>query len=169
MAHVAILVGPDFEDSEYTQPRACLEEAGHSVTVIGREAGEELQGKQGDDVALVDAHVNEVDVEALDALVIPGGFGPDQLRTDGDVVDFVRAFGETEKPIAAVCHGPQLLIEAELVKGRRLTSWGSVRTDLQNAGAQWVDEEVVEDGPLITSRQPDDLPAFSSTLLARLG
>lgn len=163
-----MIVGPDFEDSEYAVPRKRLEEAGHEVTVLGREGDSSITGKRGDEKAKVDEAANGQDPRTFDALVIPGGYGPDALRIDDDVVAFVKRFCETGRPVAAVCHGPQLLIEAEAVRGRRMTSWPSVRTDLTNAGAIWVDQEVVEDGQLITSRKPDDLEAFSDALLRRL-
>jgi len=108
------------------------------------------------------------DPDEFDALLIPGGYSPDHLRMDRDVVAFVLDFSATGKPIAAVCHGPQLLIEADLVRGKQVTSWPSVRRDLENAGAVWVDREVVIDDPLITSRKPDDLGAFSDALLSAL-
>lgn len=168
MSNVAILVGPDFEDSELTVPRDLLKEQGHDVTLLGRKAGETLEGKTEHTKITVDAHVRDHAASEFDALVIPGGFGPDQLRIDEDVVGFVREFAETGRPLAAVCHGPQLLIEAGVVGGKRMTSWPSVRTDLINAGAKWVDEEVVTDGSFITSRKPDDLEAFTQTLLQRL-
>lgn len=106
--------------------------------------------------------------EDFDLLLIPGGHSPDALRTNEGIVDFVRRFADSGRAIAAVCHGPQLLIEAGLVRGKKLTSWPSVRTDLENAGAHWVDREVVEDGPLVTSRKPEDLDAFNEAVLARL-
>lgn len=168
MSHVVMLVGPDFEDSEYAVPRKRLEDAGHRITVLGREGDDAIEGKRGDEKATIDGAANGQDPRSFDALVIPGGYGPDALRIDEDVVGFVKRFCETGRPVAAVCHGPQLLIEADAVRGRRMTSWPSVRTDLINAGAIWVDQEVVEDGPLITSRKPDDLEAFSDAVLRRL-
>lgn len=168
MASVAMIVGPEFEDAEYRVPHDRLEEAGHEVTVIGTEAGAELEGKRGKEKVRSDAGAADRDPGEFDALVLPGGHGPDNIRTDRNVVSFIQRFVETGKPIAAVCHGPQLLIEAGAVRGKRMTSWPSVKTDLENAGAEWVDEQVVEDGPLITSRKPDDLEAFSKALLARL-
>lgn len=168
MAKVAIPVGADFEDSEFTVSCDRLREAGHSVTVFGAKAGEILAGKQKKATARIEKSAGDLDAQDFDALVIPGGHSPDELRTDEDVVSFVKRFGETGKPIAAVCHGPQLLIEAELVDGRTLTSWPSVRKDLENAGAKWKDREVVEDGNLITSRKPDDMDAFCAAILRRL-
>lgn len=168
MAKVAIPVGADFEDSEFTVSRDRLREAGHSVTVFGAKAGETLSGKQKQATARIEKSAGDLEAEDFDALVIPGGHSPDELRTDEDVVSFVKRFGETGKPIAAVCHGPQLLIEADLVDGRTVTSWPSVRKDLENAGAKWIDREVVEDGNLITSRKPDDMGAFCTAILRRL-
>lgn len=168
MAKIAVPLARDFEDSEFTVPADRLKHAGHQITVIGTRAGETLEGKQGQATAHVDATPDDVSPEDFDALLIPGGYSPDHLRTEAAIVDFVRRFAELDRPIAAICHGPQLLIEADLVKGRTLTSWPSVRKDLTNAGAQWVDREVVEDDLLITSRKPDDLDAFCDALLKGL-
>ena len=168
MAHIAMPLAADFEDSEYTVPRQRLEQAGHDVTVLGKKAGETVEGKQGEARVLVDRDAAALDPEEFDALVIPGGFSPDHLRTDPDVVDFVRRFVETGRPVAAICHGPQLLIEADAVEDREMTSWPSVRKDLQNAGAHWTDAEVVIDGNFVTSRKPDDLDAFCDAVLAKL-
>ena len=168
MAKVAMPVGEDFEDSEFRVPYDRLTQAGHEVVVIGTEQGAEIRGKKGTATATVDQTADAVETEDFDALVIPGGYSPDHLRMDADVVDFVRRFVDTGKPVAAICHGPQLLIEADVVEGRELTSWPSVRTDLENAGATWIDEEVVEDGNLITSRSPDDLDPFCEAILDRL-
>lgn len=162
---IAVLLGPDFEDSEFTHPVTKLREAGHEVEVLGTEAHRELEGKRHDARVETDAAVGDRAPEDYDALLIPGGFSPDRLRMDEDVVRFVRDFDRLKRPIAAVCHGPQLLIEAGVVKGRTLTSWPSVRTDLRNAGAEVVDQEVCKDENLITSRKPDDLDAFTGALL----
>lgn len=168
MAKIVIPIAPDFEDSEFSIPYDRLKKAGHEILVVGETAGEEVDGKKGKETAHVDSTVEGLDVESFDALVIPGGHAPDKLRTNEDIVAFVKAFGRSEKLIAAVCHGPQLLIEADLVRGRTVTSWPSVRTDLENAGATWVDEEVVEDGNLITSRKPEDLDGFCRVIEQRL-
>jgi protease I len=169
MSKVAILLGPDFEDSEFDTPHTTLQQNDHDVTVIGTEAGQELKGKKGRVTYTADAGIDDVDPGDFDALVIPGGYSPDKLRTDQRFVDFVRRFAESDRPVAAICHAPSLLIEADVVRGRAMTSWPSIRTDLLNAGAQWVDEPVVEDGPFITSRNPDDLTAFSQAILGRIG
>jgi protease I len=168
MAKIAIPLADGFEDSEFAVPYERLREAGHEVTVFGTKAGETVTGKRGNARHRVEAEAASLKPEEFDALLIPGGHSPDKLRLDADVVAFTRGFYATGKPVAAICHGPQLLIEAGLVKGRTLTSWPSVRTDLINAGAYWMDQEVVIDGSLITPRKPDDLPAFCNTILERL-
>jgi protease I len=150
------------------QPYDRVREAGHTATILGSEAGRELTGKKGTSSCTVDTTVDQVDVGDFDALVIPGGYSPDKLRLNDDVVGFTRKMMESGQPVAAICHAGQLLVEAGVVEGRRMTSWPSVRTELELAGANWVDEEVVEDGNLITSRNPDDLPAFCEALLTRL-
>lgn len=168
MARIAIALADGFEDSEFSVPCERLREAGHEVTVFGIQAGETVTGKRGKASHRLDAGAAALAPENFDALLIPGGHSPDRLRTDPGVVDFTRRFLASGKPVAAICHGPQLLIETGLIEGRRLTSWPSVRTDLINAGAEWVDQEVVSDGNLITSRKPADLPAFCAALLARV-
>jgi protease I len=168
MAKVAIPVGEDFEDSELTVPRQRLAAAGHEIMIIGTEAGRSVTGKRGRERVVIDARAAECDPASFDAVVIPGGYSPDHLRIDAGVVRFLREFGATGRTIAAVCHGPQLLIEADLVRGRTVTSWPSVRKDLVNAGAAWIDQPVVEDANLITSRKPDDLEAFSDTIVRHL-
>lgn len=168
MAKVACLVGPEFEDSEVAVPVKRLRDAGHEVEFLGIHGGQEVVGKNGEERIVTDASVEERRPDHYDALLIPGGHSPDHLRVDVDTVQFVREFGASGRPIAAVCHGPQLLIEAGLVDGVRMTSWPSVRTDLRNAGAVVVDAEVVEDQQFITSRAPGDLEAFSRTLIAEL-
>jgi protease I len=168
MAKIAMPLADGFEDSEFIIPDQRLRDAGHQVVVFGSEADEVVEGKRRRAQVRVQASAGELDVDAFDALVIPGGHSPDNLRTDRAVVDFVRRFCESGKLVAAICHGPQLLIEADAVQGRKLTSWPSVRKDLENAGAKWVDKEVVEDENLVTSRKPADLEAFSKAVLARL-
>lgn len=168
MANIAMIVGEGFEDSEFHIPFQRLRNARHRVTVMGVRRGETVHGKRGKIEARIEQSGKDAAVDAFDALVIPGGHGPDNLRLDDAIVGFTRAFMNSGKPVAAICHGPQLLIEAETVQGKTLTSWPSVRKDLLNAGANWIDEPVVEDGNLITSRKPDDLDAFCDALLQRL-
>ncbi|HVK75951.1 MAG TPA: type 1 glutamine amidotransferase domain-containing protein [Kofleriaceae bacterium] len=168
MVRIAFVVGEDFEDSELRVPLDGLLQAGHVVEILGDRAGVEVHGKRRQETIRIDAAAEERDPWSYDALVIPGGYSPDHLRCSPGVVSFVRDFVGTGRTVAAVCHGPQLLIEAEAVRGKRMTSWPSVRTDLENAGARWVDAEVVVDGTLITSRKPADLPAFTREILAQV-
>lgn len=168
MARIVMPVAEDFEDSELTVPLERLCRAGHEVVIVGKERGQVVRGKRGKSSATVECVAGDLSVESFDALVIPGGYSPDHLRTDEELVAFVRRFCRSGRLVAAICHGPQLLIEADAVDGRTLTSWPSVRTDLENAGADWVDREVVEDEDLITSRKPDDLEAFTAAILRRL-
>lgn len=169
MARVAVVLADDFEDVEFDQPAQRLKQAGHQITLVGKKAGATVNGKRGESSAAIDLAAADADAGDYDALLVPGGYSPDQLRTDDAVVDFVRGFQAAGKLIAAVCHGPSLLIDADAVKGRRVTSWPSIRRDLVNAGADVVDEEVVVDGNLVTSRKPDDLPAFCDAIVERLG
>jgi protease I len=146
-----------------------LKAKGHSIDVIGAKAGTTVKGKKGMEEVRIEQAAGDVDAGRYDALVIPGGYSPDHLRLDEAVVALTQRMLREGKVVAAVCHGPQLLIEAEGVKGRVVTSWPSVRKDLENAGATWVDEEVHVDGKLITSRKPDDLPAFTAAIAKQLG
>ncbi|HVE45634.1 MAG TPA: type 1 glutamine amidotransferase domain-containing protein [Acidimicrobiales bacterium] len=168
MAKVAFVLADDFEDSEFQVPYERIREAGHQVTVIGKEAGKEVRGKKGKVTFTPEATPDEVSAADFDALVVPGGYSPDKLRTAADVVKFVRSIFDGDKPVAAICHAGSLLVEADVVRGRTVTSWPSIRTDLVNAGAEWVDREVVDDANLITSRKPDDLDAFVAAILRRL-
>lgn len=165
---IAFVLETDYEDSEFQQPYESLREEGHDCVVIGTDKGKELRGKRGNSSISVDKTVDMVEVDEFDALVIPGGYSPDKLRLDEGIVSFTSEFVGSGKPVAAICHAGQLLVEADAVSGRRLTSWPSVRTELELAGADWVDEEVVVDGNLITSRKPDDLPAFIDALKGML-
>lgn len=161
---VAILATDGFEQAELMEPRKALEEAGAKTEVIAPKDGE-IKGwnsKDWGESVKVDKTLDGAKPQDYDALVLPGGvMNPDRLRMDPMAVDFVRKFVETGKPVAAICHGPWTLIEAGVVRGKTLTSWPSLKTDLQNAGAKWVDQEVCTDGQFITSRKPDDIPAFS--------
>lgn len=169
MSRIAFVVGEDFEDSEFRKPYDALRKAGHTVEVLGAKAGELVKGMKGKEEVTIEAAATERDPGTYDALVIPGGYSPDRLRIDAGVVAFVKRMVGDGKLVAAVCHGPQLLIEVDAVRGKTVTSWPSVKTDLKNAGAHWVDREVAVDGQLITSRKPEDLPAFAEAILANLG
>ena len=166
MARIAMVLAEDFEDSEFRKPYDALREAGHIVEVLGAEQGVSVTGKKGREKIKIEAAASDCDPEDYDALVIPGGVGnPDTMRGDEDAVRFVREFMESGKPTAAICHAPWMLVEADAVRGRRLTSFWSIKTDVINAGGNWVDEEVVVDGNLVTSRYPDDLPKFNEQML----
>ena len=169
MSRIAIVVGEDFEDSEFRKPCEALRQAGHQVEVIGLEAGKKLKGKKGEVEVQIEKAVADAKASDYDALVIPGGYSPDHLRVDATMVKFVADITKANKVVAAICHGPQLLIEAAVVKGRTLTSFPSVKTDLINAGATWVDKEAAIDGQLITSRNPHDIPAFIRAIEHALG
>ena len=165
---VAIVAADMFEQVELVEPRKALEAAGAQTDVISIKPGE-IQGFNHFDPAdkiKVDRTVEEVDAADYDALLIPGGVGnPDQLRGDENVVSFVRAFFEQGKPVAAICHAPWVLVEAGVVRDRTLTSWPTLQTDIRNAGGTWVDEQVVVDEGLVTSRKPDDIPAFNDKMI----
>jgi protease I len=168
MSKIAILVDRMFEDSELRVPLERLRAAGHHVDILGLHAGVELTGKQGKETVRIQKAVRDVSAKDYDALVIPGGYSPDHLRMDLAAVRFTRAMALANKPVAAVCHGPWMLIESDVADDRMVTSWPSLRTDLLNAGARWVDREVVVDGNIITARKPEDLPAFSDAILRQL-
>jgi protease I len=168
---IAFLATDGVEQVELTEPWRAVEEAGGRAELVAPHAGL-IQGFMHDDKGdtfTVSQTAAEADPAGYDGLVLPGGTkNPDRLRTDKDSVEFVRAFFDAGKPVAVICHGPWTLIEADVVRGRRLTSWPSLQTDLRNAGAEWVDEEVVVDGTLVSSRKPDDLPAFCGALVERM-
>ncbi len=168
---VAILATNGFEQSELMVPQQQLKDAGFAVQVVAPK-GPQIRGwkdKDWGDRVDVDAELSEVSPNDYDALVLPGGvINPDILRIDPAAIAFIKAFDAAGKPLAAVCHGPWLLLESGAVKGRKVTSWPSLKTDLTNAGAQWEDAEVVVDGHIISSRKPDDLPAFCRAIIDAL-
>lgn len=169
---VAILATDGFEQSELLKPKEALEKAGAEVSVVSLKSGE-IKGwdeKNWGETVKVDLTVDNVAATDFDALVLPGGvMNPDALRMEEKAVTFVKEFFTAGKPVAAICHAPWTLIEADVVKGKTLTSWASVRKDLENAGAKWVDEKVVVDNNLITSRKPEDIPAFNEKIMEALG
>ena len=171
MSRVLIIATDGFEQSELTGPRDALNQAGIETVVASPEAGE-IQGWDKTDwgqSVKVDATLDTIDPGEFDALVLPGGqINPDKLRMDETAVGLVKTFAEAGKPVAAICHGPWLLAEAGVIRDRTVTSWPSIRTDLRNAGAEVIDKEVVVDGNLITSRKPDDIPAFSKAVIQAL-
>lgn len=162
---VACVLDSGFEDSEFQKPHDAFRAAGHEVVVIGSESGSTLEGKGGEVQTQVETSIESLRSDDFDALFIPGGYSPDHLRANPRFVEFTRAFFDADKPVFAVCHGPQLLMAAHVVDGRTLTAWETVQEDLRYTGATVVDEEVVVDGNLVTSRQPDDLDAFTREAL----
>lgn len=164
---IAIVTENGFEEIELTSPQQALVDAGATVHIISpeKEKVKAMKDHQWSIEIPVDKHISEVSAADYDGLLLPGGvLNPDQLRTDSDAIKFIKSFFEAGKPVAAICHGPQSLITAEVVKGRKLTSYPSISVDLINAGANWVDEEVVVDNGLVTSRNPNDLPAFNKKM-----
>jgi len=169
---VAILVADGFEQVELTEPRKALDQAGARTQIVSTAKGQ-VQGWKHFDKAdhfRVDVPLESADAKDFDALLLPGGVAnPDQLRSNARAVAFVRSFFDLGKPVAAICHGPWTLIDAGVARGRRITSWPSLKADLTNAGAKWTDEEVVVDQGLVSSRKPQDIPAFNREMLAAFG
>lgn len=165
---IAILATDGVEQVELLEPRKALDQAGAKTEVISPKDGK-IKGwnmKEWGQEIPVDVHLRSADPGNYDALLLPGGvINPDHLRMDPVAVQFVRAFFEAGKPVGAICHGPWMLVEADVVRGRKLTSWPSLQTDIRNAGGQWTDEQVVTDQGLVTSRKPDDIPAFSKKII----
>ena len=168
---VAILTEEGFEQVELTSPKAALEKAGATVHVISPKSGK-IKAWDKTDWGItidVDRKLSDVSPDEYDALMLPGGvLNPDKLRQNNEAVAFVASFLEERKPVAAICHGPQMLIETDMIYGRRLTSYPSLQTDLKNAGADWVDEQVVVDNGLVTSRRPADLDAFNEKMIEEI-
>jgi protease I len=165
---IAILAEEDFEDSELIEPLRSMKNAGARVVIVGTGSKESYRGKRGNATISVDTTADKVKAEDFDAVIIPGGYAPDKMRRDPSMVELVKKAYELGKVVAAICHGPQLLISANVVRGRKVTSWPSIAVDLENAGANWVDAPVVQDGNLITSRKPADLPRFNKTIIEAL-
>ncbi len=168
---VAILVEDGFEQVELTSPKQALEEAGAKTQIISPKSGK-VKGwdhtKWGEEFP-VDVTIEQANANDYDALLLPGGvMNPDKLRTNQKAVQFVRSFFDQQKPVASICHGPWILAEADVLRGRKVTSYNSIKTDLKNAGANWVDQEVVVDQGLVTSRNPDDLPAFNRKMIEEI-
>jgi protease I len=165
---VAILVADGFEQVEMTGPLGALDDAGAETKIVSLKSGK-IQGMkhmEKNDKFDVDLALDEARPEEFDALMIPGGlFNPDALRSSEDALDFTRHFFRERKPVAAICHGPQVLISADVVRGKRMTSWPAIKVSMRNAGARWVDEEVVVDNGLVSSRKPDDIPAFNKKMV----
>jgi protease I len=165
---IALLVEDGFEDYELTGPLDALRSAGARVTIVGPSAQTEYHGKRGQAVVRSDLAAESARIEDFDALVIPGGHAPDKMRMRHAMVDLARDAMNAHRPVAAICHGPQVLISANVLRGRTLTCWPSIAIDVKNAGGLYVDKPVVEDGNLITSRKPDDVPMFSEAIIRAL-
>ncbi|KQC33469.1 glutamine amidotransferase [Nonlabens sp. YIK11] len=169
--NVAILATNGFEESELTSPKKAFEDAGATVHIVSPEKGEIKAWADGNwsKSYKVDKQLNEVSASDYDALMLPGGvINPDSLRTNEDALSFIKDFFKQKKPVSAICHGPWTLINAEVVEGRKMTSYHTIRKDLENAGANWVDQEVVTDQGFVTSRNPNDLPAFNKKIVEEL-
>ncbi|MGC6767143.1 type 1 glutamine amidotransferase domain-containing protein [Enterococcus sp. LJL128] len=164
---VAVLVTDMVEDVELTSPKKALESAGYTLTLIEKEAGKTITGKKGE-TFVIDAAIDDVSPEEFSALLIPGGFSPDQLRADQRFVDFTAYYLENDLPLFAICHGPQLFIQTGLTSGRKMTAYLTVQPDIHYAGAEVEDQAVVIDKKLVTSRNPDDLPAFNEAIVSVL-
>lgn len=160
MGDIAVILEDWFEDVEYTEPAAAFKEAGHNLVLVGLQAGKVVGGKRQTAQATIQKSLEEVSVEEFDALLIPGGYSPDRLRAHEVAVRFVKEFVESGKPVFSICHAPQLLITADVLHNRKITGYTSIIQDIKNAGAEFMDAEVVVDGNLVSSRNPGDLPAF---------
>lgn len=165
---IAILVEEGFEDSELTEPLRAMKDAGARVLIVGSGSKKSYNGKRGSTKVIADTTADKVEASEFDAIIVPGGYAPDKMRLHQPMVDLVKKAHEMGIIIAAVCHGPRLLISSDIIKGRRVTSWPSVAVDLKKAGAAWVDEAVVMDGNIITSRKPADLPKFNRAIIEAL-
>ncbi len=169
MAKIATLITNMFEDSEYMEPAKAYKDAGHEIVTIEKQAGNEVTGMKKGTKVKIDKGIDEVMADDFDALFIPGGFSPDQLRADERFVKFTKKFMDAKKPVFAICHGPQLLITAKTLEGRDATGYTSIRVDMEYAGAKYADKEVVVcQDQLVTSRTPDDIPAFNRESLKLL-
>jgi protease I len=168
MKKIAVIIADLFEDSEYTQPAEAFKKAGHQLVHIGLQAGGTVAGKKEDTPVKIDQAISDVSPEDFDALLIPGGYSPDKLRAEQGPVSFTKKFFDTGKPVFAICHAPQLLISADVIRNRKVTGWKSIVQDIKNAGAEYLDQEVVVDGNLVSSRHPGDLPAFIKESLRKL-
>jgi protease I len=168
LALIGVVIDDMFEDVEYTKPTRAFKKAGHSLIHIGLIKGKIVKGKRRKTPVKIDESISNISPESIDAILIPGGCSPDHLRGYDDAVMFIQKFFQTDKPIFAICHAPQILITAQLLNGRKITGWKSIIQDIKNAGAEFVDNAVVEDGNIISSRGPHDIPEFIEASLKRL-
>lgn len=168
MALVGVVIDEMFEDIEYTKPANAFKDSGHSLIHIGLRSGQIVKGKRKRTPVKIEQSISDADINSLDAILIPGGCSPDHLRGYPNAVEFIKNYFKTGKPIFAICHAPQILITAQVLEGRRVTGWKSIIQDIKNAGAEFIDQEVVVDDNLISSRGPEDIPAFIKASLNRL-
>lgn len=168
MKTIAVIIADLFEDSEYTEPAKAFRDAGYELKHIGLKAHETVKGKKSGTEVFVDTEFSNADHRDYIALLIPGGYSPDKLRSHISAVEFTKRFVNSGKPVFTICHGPQILITADVLRGRKLTGWKSIIKDIQNAGAEFLDQEVVVNGNLVSSRNPEDLPAFIDAALKKL-
>jgi len=170
MAKIAVMITNLFEDVEYTRPADAFKSAGHQLVHVGSEPkGTTVKGKKEQTPVKIDLAAGEAKVDAFDAMFIPGGYSPDQLRVDPHAVDFARKFVQSGKPVLSICHAPQLLITADVLRQRKLTGYTSIVQDIKNAGAEFIDKEVVVDRNIVSSRNPNDIPAFINASLELIG
>ena len=168
MSKIGVLIGPKFEDVEYTEPSQAFKNAGHKLAHIGFKEGQTVEGKEKKTKVRIEKSAVDVSVNDYDAIFIPGGCSPDKLRENEKIVKFTRDFVESGKPVFAICHAPQLLITARVIEGRDIAGWKSIIVDIENAGGNYINQEVVEDGNIISSRGPMDIPAFIERSLKKL-
>jgi protease I len=168
MGNIAVIMDDWFEDVEYIKPTASFKKAGHNLTIIGLKKGKNVKGKRQGTEVTIEKALDEVSVDEFDALLIPGGYSPDMLRAHDQAVKFARKFTESGKPVFSICHAPQLLITADVLKNRKITGYKSIIQDIKNSGAEYIDAEVVVDGNLVSSRNPGDIPAFIKESLKKL-
>jgi protease I len=168
MTRIAFIMDELFEDSEFRVPYDQVKSAGYEPVIVGLESGKKLEGKKGKEAVVTDVAIDDVSPQDFEGLVIPGGYSPDKIRAHPKMVELTRWIFDSGRPVAAICHAGWMLAEADILKNKTVTSWPAIKTDLVNAGGNWVDQEVVEDGNLITSRKPDDLDAFTKTFLSQL-
>ncbi len=168
MSKIVVILGDMFEDTEYTEPVKAFKENNHKITIVGLKKGQIVNGKRGTTSETIEKSFQEVRPEDFDALLIPGGYSPDELRANENAVEFTKEFVESNKPVFAICHAPQILITAQVLKGRKITGWKSIKQDIINAGAIFIDKEVVIDDNIISSRSPSDIPAFIKASLKKL-
>lgn len=168
MAKIAFLLGPLYEDSEMKNPYEQIKNAGHEAIIVGTEKGQTIEGKKGTVSYTTDVGINEINASDFDGVVIPGGSSPEKIRINKSIVNFVKEMNDQGKLIAGICHGPQVMISADILKGKTITCVVGISDDVKNAGANYIDEEVVVDGNIVTSRTPKDEPAFIREILSNL-